>query len=43
MTGLLFSPDGQLLVGGSGAFAQSGGLQFFRAPASDRKELAKNR
>lgn len=32
LRGLLFSPDGQLLAGASGLFAQKGGIQFFHAP-----------
>jgi WD40 repeat protein len=31
LDGLLFSPDGQMLVGGSGVYSQAGGLRFFRA------------
>src|SRR5260221_269166 len=32
LRGLLFSPDGRLLVGASGLFSASGGLRFYRAP-----------
>jgi len=32
LRGLMFSPDGRLLVGGSSFSASSGGLRFYRAP-----------
>jgi WD40 repeat protein/serine/threonine protein kinase len=38
LRGLRFSPDGQWLVGGSGLFAQKGGLQLFRAPAASSSQ-----
>jgi eukaryotic-like serine/threonine-protein kinase len=40
LRGLRFSPDGQLLVGGSGLFAQKGGLQFFRAPLPSKNDAS---
>ena len=43
LSGLQFSPDGRLLVGGSGAFAQTGGLRFFRAPPFNETDLARAR
>ena len=33
MIGLEFSPDGTILAGATGIFAQNGGIQLFRAPA----------
>ena len=41
LSGLQFSPDGRLLVGGSGAFAQTGGLRFFRAPPFGETDMAR--
>ena len=41
LTGLMFSPDGRQLVGGSGAFAQTGGLRFFRAPLFGETDAAR--
>jgi WD40 repeat protein len=38
LQGLRFSPDGQWLAGGSGLFAQTGGIQFFRAPLLGKRE-----
>jgi WD40 repeat protein len=32
LSGLIFSPDGRLLVGTSGFFSQSGNLRLFKAP-----------
>jgi hypothetical protein len=32
LSDLTFSPDGRMLVGGSGVFSDQGGLRFFRAP-----------
>ena len=31
MTGLTFSPDGKVLVGGSGALGPNGGVKIYRA------------
>jgi hypothetical protein len=43
LSGLMFSPDGRVLVGGSRVFSDRGGLRFFRAPLIDeideRQEL----
>jgi WD40 repeat protein len=42
MRGMMFSPDGQLLVGASGFMSQSplGGLRFYRAPGLSEIDLA---
>jgi hypothetical protein len=40
LTGLMFSPDGRFLVGGSGFFSQSGGIRFYRAPLLSQTDAA---
>jgi WD40 repeat protein len=40
LRGLMFSPDGRLLVGGSSFSAPSGGLRFFRAPLLSETDTA---
>ena len=40
MSGLLFSPDDRLLVGGSGQFSSAPAIRFFRAPSFGEIESA---
>jgi WD40 repeat protein len=43
LRGLAFSPDGQLLVAGSGSLSQHGALQLFRAPLLSEREASLSR